>query len=143
MERLLKFLHLSSVERGLLAKAAVWLCAMRISVCLLPFRTLKNIVSRVKHSSIPKDKPYPLSPEQIAWAISVASRYLPGKTTCLPKALAAQILLARTGYLTQMRIGIARGDEGKLKGHAWVEYQDRILFGGDGSNYTLLPALEI
>jgi hypothetical protein len=141
VKRLLKFLHLSSIERGLLAKAAVLLCAMRLSVCLLPFRTLQFFVSRAKRSSIRRCKTDRISLDQITWAVTVASRYLPGKTSCLSKALAAQILLARAGYSTQMQVGIARGDEGKLKGHAWVEFQGKILFGDDGSSYTLIPAL--
>jgi len=57
--------------------------------------------------------------------VAVASRHLP-HPRCLTRAVAAQLLLARAGYLAEIRIGVRkRGD--KLDAHAWLEYQNAPL----------------
>ena len=86
----------------------------------------------------------PLPPERIAWAIRVVSRYLPGTMNCLVQALAAQTMLARWGYASHLRIGVAKDEGGQLKAHAWVECEGKIVIGGVGmSQYTALPYLEV
>ena len=41
--------------------------------------------------------------------------------TCLTRSLTLWALLRRRGVLTELRVGIRR-HEGKLEGHAWVEF---------------------
>ena len=45
--------------------------------------------------------------EQMVWAVTVVSRYLPG-ATCLTQALAAQALLTQSGFPSQVEIGVAK-----------------------------------
>jgi hypothetical protein len=74
--------------------------------------------------------------------VTVAGRYVPN-ATCLPQSLAAQVLLGRHGYLTQLRIGFARDKEGRLKAHAWLEKEGEVIVGGeDYLHYTPLPDIE-
>jgi hypothetical protein len=82
------------------------------------------------------------SVERLAWVVGVASRFVP-KATCLAKALAMHVLLQQAGYQACLHIGVTEANEGRLKAHAWVESQGRILIGGvDLSTYTHLLALE-
>jgi hypothetical protein len=83
------------------------------------------------------------SVDKVAWAVMVASHYIPG-ARCLAQALATQVLLERRGYPTQLRIGFTRGMGGQMSAHAWVESQGRVAIGGAGniSYYTLLPLQE-
>lgn len=46
--------------------------------------------------------------------------------TCLPRSLTLWALLLRRGLPTDLRLGFRRM-EGKLEGHAWVEYQGTPL----------------
>ena len=59
----------------------------------------------------------PTTIDRVVWAVEVASRYVP-KTTCLTRALTAQVLLGRLGHTTSLRIGVARNAAGQLETHA-------------------------
>jgi hypothetical protein len=78
---------------------------------------------------------------RIAWAVEVASLYVP-KTTCLVKAFAAHELLAREGLPVDLRIGVTKSGGTRFQAHAWVETQGKVVIGGDPTAYTPLPALE-
>ena len=68
---------------------------------------------------------------------------MPGGKTCLPQALAAQVLLERCGYPARLRVGVVKGGEGQLEAHAWVESQGRIIVGGaEVERYIPLSGLE-
>lgn len=83
------------------------------------------------------------SPTKLAWAIHVVSGRLPGSANCLVRSLAAQAMLARGGYLSCVRIGVARPDSERFKAHAWLECDGKIIIGGEGtSQYTPLPNLQ-
>jgi hypothetical protein len=64
--------------------------------------------------------------------------------TCLTQALAAQVLLARSGDQSDLRIGVTRDSNGKFLAHAWLERQGAVLIGGDGSSdFTPMPVLKV
>jgi hypothetical protein len=76
------------------------------------------------------------SPGEIAWAVRVASSYVP-KATCLVQALAAEWILARCGYASRLHIGVARAEPSGGRGldaHAWLECGGRVLLGGAGAD---------
>jgi hypothetical protein len=79
---------------------------------------------------------------RIVWAVQVASRRIPG-ASCLTQALAARVLLAKCGIASQLRIGIARGEQGDFQAHAWLETADgRAVIGGVAlERYARLPSL--
>jgi hypothetical protein len=82
------------------------------------------------------------SVERLAWAVGVASRFVP-KATCLAKALAVHVLLQQAGYEVFLHIGVTNNEEGNLKAHAWIESQGRVLIGGsDLNSYTPLLTME-
>ena len=82
------------------------------------------------------------SVERLAWAVGIASRFVP-KATCLAQALTAQFLLQQAGHQACLHVGVTEAEEGGIKAHAWVENQGRILIGGfDLNKYTRLLALE-
>src|SRR3989442_5801004 len=94
---LFRSLALVPAERRLLVRAATLLGAITVGLRLLPFRTVRRIAARLGHPPAqPTRLPHP-SADRITWAISVASRHLPGTPSCLPQALAAELLLRRHG----------------------------------------------
>jgi hypothetical protein len=62
-----------------------------------------------------------------------AARIVPG-ATCLTQAFAAQLLLARAGYRSQMRIGVAKDEQGQFIAHAWLISNDRVVVGGSSED---------
>jgi len=139
MKRASKFLALSLSEKAILFKAWILLGAIRLGFELLPFSVVKSLVTRERPVSPPRSH---ASIDELTWAVTVASGFVPG-ATCLVQAMALQFLLQRAGYPALMHIGVNKDEIGKLKAHAWVESQGRVLIGGsDFRAYTRLLALE-
>lgn len=139
MKRLHKFLHLTSGDRRLLVSTALLLAAVRLGLRLLPFRILQRVLNRLASAPAGSLGANRSSVDRLVWAVTVASHYVP-KATCLTQALAAQVLLGRRGHLSQLRVGVAKGEEGQLEAHAWLESQGKVIVGGgELTRYTLLP----
>lgn len=144
MQRLLKFIALSSGDHQLLLKTFMLLGLVRLGLRLLPFPTLRKVlvsISRVKSF------PSKVNQTQVAksvWAVNQSSRYMPGGVKCLARALTTQVLMSRRGYPAELCIGVAKNETGKLEAHAWIESQGQVLIGQlqDLSRYTLLPSWE-
>ena len=140
MRKIRKFLNLSFSKQRLLIKAWILLGLIRLGLELFPFSTLRKLLNRLKSIMGGFEKEF--SEQQLVWSVAVVSRYIP-KATCLAQALTAQFLLQQAGHQACLHIGVTEADEGRLKAHAWVESQGRILIGGfDLNKYTHLLALE-
>jgi hypothetical protein len=67
---------------------------------------------------------------------------VPG-ATCLTQALAAQVLLAQSGYHSRIEIGVTKDDERHFRAHAWVVCGNEIVIGGaEVDRYVPLAAWE-
>jgi hypothetical protein len=136
--RLVKFTQLAREERGLLVRAWVLFFAADAGLLLLPFVSLLKIVEGAPRWRSPA--PSSLSIPRLGWLVEVAGRYVPGRATCLQRALVLAWLLRRRGIATTLRIGVARRD-GALAAHAWLERDGEVVFGHDGCDFApLFPA---
>jgi len=111
---------------------------------LLPFRILLKILRKSNQVISQTQNTHQVDLGKIVWAVNIATRYTPGGAKCLARALTTQVLMNSYGDLVELRIGVAKGDGGKLEAHAWVEYQGRVAIGylSDLSRYIPLPSLE-
>ena len=145
MRRLRKLLALTSDERRILVKAAFWLSVVQLALGRVRFATLRRLVTRAGRNGgrLTCDREIA---DRVVWAVTVASRYAPGRTTCLTRALTVQGMLARLGYPSRLHVGVIRGQQGAVDGHAWVECAGRILIGGTTSEigqFTPLAAFDV
>ena len=143
MRLLRKVLRLSASDQRLLLKGAAVVIMVRLGLWLLPFRYVRSMLAeRSKSCGGPGSRATVLL-RRVIWAVRVSSRYVP-EATCLTQALAANFLLARSGYRSQLRIGVAKNEYGQLDAHAWVECDGRIVMGSLPylSRYSLLPPLD-
>lgn len=140
MKRLSKFLQLARSEQRLVINASILLGAIRLGLWLLPFQTLRRLLARFYTMTTQSQT---IGSTDIIWSVEVVSRYMPG-VKCLAQALATQVLLRQHGHLADLRIGVAKSEQGQLQAHAWVESQGKIVSGGlrDLWRYTPLPPLE-
>ena len=140
MSRMRKFLQLPPTDRALLIRSAALLGAVRMGLWLLPHRLLRRVLSAMTRRKARSRGAHGL-PDRIAWAVMVASRYVPSTATCLSRALAAYVLLVRSGHVARLRVGVARGADGSFEAHAWVESDGRILVDApaDPSRFVPLP----
>jgi hypothetical protein len=133
-----KFVRLPAADRWLLLKSACLLIGIRVALSLFPFGSLLARISRDRTCDA---TPAPSGLARIVWSIETVSCHLPFARTCLTKALAAKFLLDRRGYRTTLRFGVAKGSEGQLDAHAWIERGSTIVIGGPASSlrrYRLL-----
>ncbi len=80
------------------------------------------------------------SDERIAWAIEAAGRRLGRLSTCLIRALVAELVLNANDGPVRLTIGVKRTAAGTLEAHAWVTRQDRVLIGATAEEYVPLAA---
>jgi hypothetical protein len=144
MTALRKFLTLPRSGRALLIEAWLALQLVQVGVGLFRFRSLRGLLAAV----IPilrRREPATLSPQQLAWAVETASKRTLGPTTCLVQALAAQLILAVHGHRAELHLGVARGEGGGVRAHAWVECNGEVVVGGmvrDSERYVPLAAFD-
>lgn len=97
----------------LLFEALLIVPAIRIALWLLPFRFVLAIAQRPS-ASVPK-----VTMERVLRAIHAIARRVP-RATCLTRALAAMMMLARHGYPSTLRLGVAKEGD-RVAAHAWLE----------------------
>jgi len=96
----------------------------RLALWTLPFRTIRAVIDSIPPLPAFRGK---IDPRQIAWLVTVASRYV-FRATCLTQALTARVLLNAAAIPNQLHIGVAR--DKTFESHAWIECEGRILVGG-------------
>ena len=127
--------------RVLLIRAFFIVLVIRLLLWVLPFTSLQKVLNALRpRSSLPASNEH--LPAHIAWAVTVASRYVL-RATCLVQALATQVLLAGAGKSSILHIGVMKGDHAPIEAHAWVEVEGRIIIGGSAAIlYTKLASLQ-
>ena len=127
-------LKLSRAEKVLLLQAAAWLMWIRLLLALFAYRRVTALVRRWAR---PVRNPWALTcgplpaPEVVGRLVAAAANRIPG-TTCLPRALATQVLLCRRGHAAQLRLGVNRDPKDRFEAHAWVETHGRVVIGDVG-----------
>ncbi len=143
MRRVRNFLRLSAGDRYFLIKTLVLLIAIRLGLSLLRFNTLLKLVTKISQPDERSLSTSKVTVGKIVWAVNASTRYVPG-VKCLARALTTQVLMNQYGQSPELRIGVAKGETGKLEAHAWIEYQGWVVMGNlqDLSRYMPLPSLE-
>jgi hypothetical protein len=138
-----RFRRQSPARRRLLLRAVWTLLYVRAALWVVPSRVvLRRINAMVPDEGSAQSGAGSDGVRKVILAVESAGRRLPWASTCLTQALAAQALLARAGYRSTLKIGVARGAEGAFKAHAWLEHQGRVVIGDlDLGQYTLMPDL--
>jgi Transglutaminase-like superfamily len=76
---------------------------------------------------------------RVVWAITATSRHLGSFSTCLVRALVAELALSSPPRPLEIRIGVRRHGRA-LDGHAWLVDGERVLLGGPVSDQFVVTA---
>jgi len=129
MRRLIaRYKTLTRAERSLLLRAWVILAALRVGIRVIPFGVLQRWIEHLRATAGAKVDPDQPTVSTVVWAIAAASRRIPG-TTCLPRAMAAHLLLGRCLQPSVLRLGVALKPDGALEAHAWVDVAGQVVIG--------------
>ena len=138
-----RFRTLGRDDRALVLEAAVLLPFGWIGLRLLSFVQLRSLLDayavRFRTAS---EAAMPVL-DRTTWTVSAVADRSPVSMTCLVRALAADAILRRHGFASQLRIGVRRHDgtsSRPLDSHAWIECDDRIVMGqlDDLGDYTVM-----
>lgn len=141
MRLLNKLLGLAAADRNLLIEAGLAIRAIRLGLALLGYGRMRRIMERWSEPPAATPSPDPAEIQRVVWAVrAVGRRTLRGKP-CLTEGMATRLLLKRRGLTAELRIGVLLPEDGRLKAHAWIEHEGRILIGGlpDLERFTPLP----
>jgi hypothetical protein len=131
MTRLSKFLRLSASDQRLLVEAALFHGMSRLALLALPFRWVASILGQnMQQTSRTVDPGHKEVAERVSWAVHVAGRLAPWKSTCLTEAIAAKLALRRRGIPSTLYLGAGRDENQKICYHAWLRSGDNIVAGG-------------
>jgi len=124
-----------------LAAAASAQLLLAAAVRVTRLRNVRSLVARAR----PVVAPWlGASEERTVWAIGAVGRRLPRVSTCLVRALAADLLLSERGHPRHLVVGVRRSPAGALEAHAWLERDGRALVGGEHAGeyveFARLPA---
>ena len=112
--------------------AAVLIAQVTIGVALrlFPVASLSRAIESLRSIAA---RAVRVPEERVAWAIEGVGRRLPWISTCLVRALAADLFLSAPGRTGHVKIGVRRSAGGALQSHAWFEREGRILVGAVGT----------
>ena len=79
--------------------------------------------------------------DRVAFAIPRVAARLPWRADCLVQALAARHWLGRHRVASTLTLGVRRDKPVHFDAHAWLTTGDRIVTGGDLSEYVPLERL--
>jgi len=106
---------------GLLVEAAVFLAVARLSLFVLPFRTIAAFLDRPIRKPEPNLRERWRQRKQIRWAIERGTRFLPGETMCFPRGIAGFLMCRRRGIDSVLNYGAAFYPGEGLKAHVWLQ----------------------
>lgn len=142
--KLHRLAELSPTDRALYLTAWLLLWRVRLMLWLLPFRVWWRLAGSMTALRPTGSSTSAVPVDRLTRAVRTMFPYVP-KASCLTQALTAQTLLARHGYASRLRIGVAPGQGIPLDAHAWVQIDERVVIGNrpNLTTYAVLPAFEL
>lgn len=108
-------------------------CAVRLLLYITPFRTLLRWMRPaesgrpMRRADICRDVD---RRNRIARAVGAVGGYVP-QATCLTQSIVVFSMLKSRGYSVALKVGVVKGQSGKLEAHAWVEDDDGVCLPGN------------
>lgn len=120
---------------------AVAIVIVRVALWSVPFPALYRHLQRRRERLIQTHTTRQRrSVQHILRLVRGVSRVVP-KANCLVQALTAEQLLARAGYVTTLRLGVAEDEGRALTAHAWLEHAGQVILGGSAAPHRFSPLL--
>lgn len=137
VKKIITFRRFPPADRKLAFAAIVLLTAVSVALRIM---SLQRVTRLIKISNIARPIHNAVLPRQVAWAVQLASRYMP-RATCLPQAVTTQLLLSWHGHSSRLHIGVALAQ--KFEAHAWVECEGSVVIGGTERLDQFTPILTV
>lgn len=123
------------------ARALVELAAARLGHLRLQVAQIHELNRKSSAGGRQPDQALPGDAAMVARVTYTVPRVafrLPWRSDCLIQAMAAQRWLRTKDIATAIVIGVAKPEGGEFAAHAWLQYGDRIVTGGEVSHFKVL-----
>ncbi len=126
-----RFRRLPPRDRVLIAETAGLIIVARLGMRLFPIQRVRALLARNRQGRQGRAGACAAETNRrVAWAVRAVASRLPGRTSCLIEALAAEAMLRRRGYECQLRLGVPPADGAKrFAAHAWIENEGHVVVG--------------
>lgn len=124
-------------EALLLLRMAAWISVLSLAVEVWPLPRALRLVSTKTRRSL--TTPEIETQNRLAYAIDQLLKLdlWVFKPVCWKRAAVLHRYLALSGITTQVLVGVRRGDDGSLSGHAWVESDEGPVEESEVLDYTV------
>lgn len=153
--RLARFIARRPGDQAFVLVSLAVVATVRLGLSTIGYRRMRRLIRAVSRDREPSRStaavepgaalsPSPRHLARVSWAVTLASRYVPG-ATCLTQALAGHVLLGRSGIASTIRVGAKTTGDGRFAAHAWLISGDRVVLGGateDVASFSPLVDLE-
>jgi hypothetical protein len=126
--RLARFLKRRPRDQAFVLESLAVVALVRLGLSTIGYRRLRRLLPSAAPVGSPAG-PTPRDLARVSWAVTLASRRVPG-ATCLTQALAGHVLLARSGFASTIRVGAKTTEDGRFAAHAWLISGDTVVLGG-------------
>lgn len=128
MRLLRRFFTQTSQNRRYLVQTYLLMVFIKVALSVFPFQRLYVfLMDMVKNTTRKQPDRYEL--RRAIESVEICSRHTPFQATCLIKALTGQVLLLRSGFASELRIGVARSEGQPFEAHAWVIHDQDVVIG--------------
>lgn len=104
----------------------------------LKSRHARTLIAQSSEDKLTLDLVQAALVDRVAFVLPRVAARLPWRADCLVRALAAERWLARSGIATQLTLGVPKDKRPEFEAHAWLTAGDRIVTGGDVTDYVPL-----
>jgi hypothetical protein len=126
-------------RRWLVSEAFLYLVWARAMLFALPFRYLTRLFGRHPSRGNLDALNHEQMRDDVRWAILRTADLLPGKTTCFPRAMAAQAMCLRRGIPAVLNYGASPSGETGVTAHVWVMDNTEGVVGHEiASSYRII-----
>ena len=127
-----RFRRLPARDRILVAETAGLIITARLGMRLLPIQRLRALLARTRQDRHARTNTSAAEMNRrVAWAVGAVASRLPGRTSGLIEAIAAEAMLLRRGYECELRLGVPPSGSANapFTAHAWIEHQGDVVVG--------------
>jgi hypothetical protein len=135
-----RYAALASADRRLVLEAIGLVAAIRAFLRLSSVSSLRRMLAWYARCG-GRRAAADTTLERVEWALSAATARIPA--SCLVQALAADTLLHRRGFVSEICLGVRKDARRSFEAHAWVQCENRIVVGAvdDEVGFTILSRL--
>lgn len=135
--RLARLARLPTSDKREIFATFLTIVFVRLSLSCIGYNKLRKMIPPANRRA-----PADLS-QDLGRRVILLARFIPG-ASCLTQAVTAQLMLARLGYQSDMRVGVRQDENGHIHAHAWLLTEGKVILGGHPAELqTYAPLVDL